>query len=247
MTTVAAPTSFNLFTSLPQDLIRTICVEWDTTYRYVFSTEKFKQEIMEGYLNQKRILKKMSREIYDGLDSFIDDELVFGNRFIHLNLDEEDNVYHFTHQTEGMTQDEIDALPTSTTSLNLEKDTVIYFSRFKDVLRWAIIPKSFENKAHAYFKRREAEQGYIFDGMCSLEFKEQLEPGRSSYYTRIGKIKPVAMANISHIGWEDYFNYSNSMIEFSDAITVKRLRRMSESKFISLIKNNSEREFIVWI
>lgn len=35
----------NLFTFLPDDIIREICCEWDTSYRQIFCTEIFRQEL----------------------------------------------------------------------------------------------------------------------------------------------------------------------------------------------------------
>jgi hypothetical protein len=45
----------NLFTTLPSDLIREICCEWDTTYRYVFSSDTFRKELHDYIWNMSSV------------------------------------------------------------------------------------------------------------------------------------------------------------------------------------------------
>ena len=233
---VAVCPKVNLFNSLPDDLIRHIC-EFDTTYRYVFSKSDFKCEITKGYWRQNSLQEEIRKAIYSRLLDIQYDENGFANRFLEMNQNaEEDSTFYFTHQTEGMTEDEISTLPATPNQIcrDLQSETSIYFSVFEDVLRWIVIPKSFADKAEAYFNRREAECGSInlYDGMCSL-YNETSET--NLYRLRsLGRIKSVAEP--VNIGFYQY-----------DAIPVSVLNRMLPNvNFVNELRYTSRLRFVLW-
>jgi hypothetical protein len=236
MPTVAVRPKFNLFNSLPDDLIRNVC-EFDTTYRSVFSTSDFKCEITKAYWCQKSLHEEIRKVIYSRLLDIQHDGNGFANRFLEMNTqEEEDDCFYFTHQTEGMTQDEISTLPTTPNRIcrDLQIETSIHFSVFEDVLRWVVIPKSFADKADAYFKRREAECGSInlYDGMCSL-YNESNRTDDAYWLLYIGRInrvvEPVNLGNYQY-----------------DAIPVNALLRMPVDNFVKELRYTSRMRFVLW-
>lgn len=237
--------SNNYFNSLPSDLIRNI-FEWDSTYRDILSTPEFACDIQNGYWSQKKLQKEIINLIYFYLESFQDEEEIFANRFLELNLGTEDNEFYFTRQTEGMTEDEINSLPIDKTACcDLRKDTCIFFSFFEDVLRWVIIPKTFEDKAKNYFSRRETERGntHLYDGMCSTRCCD-MDIGRYSRYTISGRVSPVVRSiNIPLI----FNNDDNTHCEYYDGIRNNILQRMSDSVLSTVINYTSKQKFILWI
>jgi hypothetical protein len=247
MATIAAavPKSFNLFTSLPDDLIREVC-EWDTTYRYVFSEQSFNESVLNAYWRRKYIQKKIKNEIYNTLESYQEKGSPFANRFLEMNFDDIcDGTVYFVNQTEGMTPEEIDALQgKSNVCCDLRKETTIYFSLFQNVLRWVIIPKTFAYKAHTYFNRCEFNGyfKYLYDGMCTLEF-DNVNTGRYSIYSKVGKVKPVLDAcNIPLCTVTDTYYH-----QFNDPIKANILSIMSNKTLNSVIQGTSTRKFVLWM
>tara|TARA_B110000503_G_C7072138_1_gene381340 strand:+ start:198 stop:917 length:720 start_codon:yes stop_codon:yes gene_type:complete len=235
VSTVAVRAKFNLFNSLPDDLIRNVC-EFDTTYRYVFSKSDFKCEITKAYWCQHSLQEEISKVIYSRLLDIQYDGNGFANRFLEMNMNtEEDSIFYFTRQTEGMTEDEIDTLPTTPNRIcrDLQSETSIYFSVFENVLRWVVIPKSFVDKAEVYFNRREAECGsiHLYDGMCSL-YNESSETDLYRLLS-LGRIKPVVES--VNIGFYHY-----------DAISVSALDRMPNDNFVNELRYTSGLKFVLW-
>lgn len=246
MATIAAvPRKFNIFTSLPDDLIREVC-EWDDTYRTVFSSKQFTDNVLNAYWTRNDIQKKIKNHIYNTLELYQEEQSQFANRFLEMNFDDIcDGTVYFVNQTEGMTPEEIDALPGKTNDVcrDLRKETTVYFSLFQDVLRWVIIPKTFASKADEYFKRCETDgcYKYLYDGMCTLEF-DNVDTGRYSIYSKTGKVKPVLDAcNVPIYTVIDYWH------RFNDPIEANILSRMSNMTFNSVIQGTSTRKFVLWI
>jgi hypothetical protein len=234
---VGVCSKFNLFNSLPDDLIRNVC-EFDTTYRYVFSTMDFKCEIMKSYWSQKSLQEHIRQAITGRLLDIQHDGNGFANRFLEINMTEEDSTFYFTHQTEGMTQDEIRTLPNTPNGIcrDLQSETSIYFSVFEDILRWVVIPKSFADKAEAYFNRREAEHGSVnlYDGMCSLY--NDLSDTRVNRLLYLGRIKSVVEP--VNLGFYEY-----------NPISVDVLSRMFSrggASFVNELRYTSRLKYVLW-
>ena len=245
-TTTVEPKIFNLFTSLPDDLIREVC-EWDDTYRTVFSSKQFTDNVLNAYWTRNYIQKKIKNHIYNTLELYQEEQSQFANRFLEMNFDDIcDGTVYFVNQTEGMTPDEIDALPGKTNHVcrDLRKETTVYFSLFQDVLRWVIIPKTFASKADEYFKRCETDgcYKYLYDGMCTLEF-DNVDTGRYSIYSKTGKVKPVLDAcNIPLCTVTDTYYH-----QFNDPIKANILSIMSNKTLNSVIQGTSTRKFVLWM
>lgn len=234
---------YNLFTSLPDDLIREVC-EWDTTYRYVFSGENARQEIMKGYWSRKSIQDEVLRSILFRLHRMRESKLTIISKFFHMNTFQFDNVLYFTRCTDGMRDDEIDTLPDCELCEDIYGEISVYFSVFEDVLRWAIIPKTFEGKADAYFKREELE-GHLdlYDGMCTLCY-EQLDSKSPAFlhYHSEGGIKK--MLSVLNLPLYDVFSYI--LCHYSDAISVEDLKMMSLNELARISGNTSRTRFVLW-
>ena len=181
------------------------------------------------------------------MELYQEDQLPFANRFLEMNFDDIcDGTVYFVNKTEGMTPEEIDALPGKTNDMcrDLRKETTVHFSLFQDVLRWVIIPKTFASKADEYFKRCESDgySKYLYDGMCTLEF-DSVDTGIYSIYSKTGKVKPVLDAcNVPLCSVTDRYYQ-----QFNDPIRANILSGMSNKLLNTVVQQTSTRRFVLWI
>ena len=230
MTSVMKP-QLNLLFSLPDDLIRGV-YDMDTTYRGTFSNALFKTELEKGYWTQ--LQSEIRRRIYAEMRINQDDDGNFrGNQF--LNVDEEDGHLYFNGlSTPGMTPVEIASLPAVNSRIrDIENETYIYFSEYQGVLRFAIVPLSFKDKAHDYFKRAMSR---MYDGVCTIELSVNFDELR---FLRVNK-------NVNEINAQ-FIEINGSWMQYHDAITVNELKDFSSPVFKYVVATTSTRKFVLWM
>ena len=124
MTTIA--TSYNLFTSLPPDLIREVC-EWDTTYKNVFSTTLFQRELEEAVWSNHTIQQQC--------EGLVREKLAFYKKRFQIWRTDWSLVQILTGQVmNSKTYEELD----------LDKDVEIKFSPYGKFLRFKVVPKGYQ-------------------------------------------------------------------------------------------------------
>jgi hypothetical protein len=126
--------SYNLFTSLPPDLIREVC-EWDTTYKRVFSTGRFLRELVEAVWSTHTIIQQQC-------ERFVRDKLAFyKNRFQSWRTDR-GLVHILSGQVFNSKTYEV---------LDLDKDVEIKFSPYGRFLRFKVVPKGYQTEETTFY------------------------------------------------------------------------------------------------
>jgi hypothetical protein len=243
--------SQNLFTSLPDDLIRLVC-EYDDTFHRVFSTVQFRKELRYAYWMRESVQKQAADEIYACLLRKQDFEEVFGNAFFELNLvdsyEESDGEFRY--------------VSTGRICRDIVKESFIHFSVFDDVLRYVVMPLSLKNSpVHIHYDELacvHSRSKYKYDGMCSLErYPDRDLMPRSSdmcaydYYTQIGKVNPCI--DTIYPSWNIEFNdgdgfdvltWEYEVIE--EGFTREDIAHMSPALMAQMSNYMSNTRFVLW-
>jgi hypothetical protein len=250
----------NLFTSLPDDLIRLVC-EYDTSYRRVFSTVEFRKELCRAYWMRESVQKQAEKEIYACLLRKQEYEEVFGNAFFELNLSSS-NCYE---DSDG----EFRYVSTGRICQDIVKESFVHFSVFDDVLRYVVMPLSLKNApVHIHYDELEcvhSRMKYKYDGMCtfdcephqsmiSLYTRSQLPDCplfATEYYSQIGKIMPsihmVSPSWIMEYHDGDGFDVLTWEYEFIQAgFTREDIAHMTPGLMAQMSKYMSTSRFVLW-
>ena len=163
MTTIAK--SYNLFTSLPPDLIREVC-EWDTTYKHVFSTVRFQRELHEAIWSSHTVQQQCER--------LVRDKLAFYKKTFKNWRSDWSAIYIQTGQiTTRKTLKELD----------LDKDVEIKFSPYGKFLRFKVIPKGYKIDETAFYDGMFASKSIPMtnDDLLHMFWRNGRTPGMATF------------------------------------------------------------------
>jgi hypothetical protein len=134
-----------------------------------------------------------------------------------------------------MTPAEMASLPELNSRISdIESETYVYFSEHQGVLRFAIVPLSFKDKAPEYFKYAQSR---MYDGVCTRDFMSV--NFHESKYLRVARgLFPVNVGLMVT---------SNGLIgQTHDAIIVTELKEFS-SNDLRRLAISAKRKFVLWM